>query len=62
MPVRIRRLEVATGIVTPWKEIVSVDTSGMAGPAVVTINSDGDAYTYAVTKMSTDLFIVEGLR
>ncbi len=62
IPVRIQRLEVATGIATPWKEIVSVDTSGMAGPIEVSINSDGDAYTYTVTKMITDLFIVEGLR
>lgn len=62
MPVKIQRLEVASGIMTPWKEIVSVDTSGMLGPLGLNINSDGDAYTYTVTKMITDLFIVEGLR
>jgi hypothetical protein len=62
MPLRIQRLDVSTGALTPWKEIASPDMAGALGHPVVVINPDGDAYGYTIAKFKTDLFIVEGLQ
>ncbi len=61
LPVKIKRFDVSTGGVTPWKEIAPTDIAGVLGPPDVVMNPDGDAYGYTISKMMTDLFIVEGL-
>jgi len=61
-PIRIQRLDIATGVLTPWKEIVPTDVAGALGHNYMSINPDGDAYAYSIERMMTDLFIVDGLR
>jgi len=61
LPLKIERFDIATGALTPWKEIAPADLAGLLGRPSIVINPDGDAYAYTVPKMMTDLFIVEGL-
>lgn len=60
--IRIQRLDIATGALTPWKEITPSEIAGSLGRTYLSINPDGDAYAYSIERMMTDLFIVEGLR
>lgn len=59
---KIQRLDIATGALTPWKEIAPAGLAGVLGRPSIVINPAGDAYAYTVPRMMTDLFIVEGLR
>jgi WD40 repeat protein len=60
-PMRIQRLDVATGALTPWKEVVPSEIAGNLGLTHMGINPDGDAYVYTIERMLTDLFVVDGL-
>jgi len=62
LPIRIKRFDIATGAMTPWKEILPADMAGALGQPDVIVNPAGDAYAYTISKMMTDLFIVDGLR
>jgi hypothetical protein len=61
-PIRIQRLDVATGALTPWKDVVPSEIAGALGHTYLCVNPDGDAYAYSIERMMTDLFIVDGLR
>jgi hypothetical protein len=61
-PIRIRRLDLTTGVVTPWKDVEPSDIAGALGRTRMSINSDGDAYAYTIERMLSDLYVVEGLR
>ncbi|MGA8810402.1 MAG: hypothetical protein WB973_21230, partial [Thermoanaerobaculia bacterium] len=61
-PIRIQRLDIVTGALTPWKDVMPSDIAGALGHTYLCINPDGDAYAYSIERMMTDLFIVDGLR
>jgi hypothetical protein len=61
LPIRIQKLDVASGALAPWKEIVPTDAAGSLGRTYMAINPAGDAYVYSIERMMTDLFIVDGL-
>jgi len=60
-PLKIQRLDLATGVLTPWKEIMPTDIAGALDKHVC-ITPDGNAYAYSIERMMTDLYIVDGLR
>ncbi|MGH9368186.1 MAG: protein kinase domain-containing protein [Thermoanaerobaculia bacterium] len=60
-PLRIDRLDVATGRRELWKEIVPGDPAGFAGFASVQISAGGAAYVYTYHRLLSELFLVEGL-
>ena len=62
VPIKVKRLDLATGTITPWKEIAMPDLAGASNAPDLVMNKAGDAYAYSVFRMMTDLFIVEGLR
>lgn len=61
VPIHIQRMDMATGALTPSKDVVPAETAGVTDAAYVRVNPDGDAYTYSIERMLTDLYIVEGL-
>ena len=61
VPVKIERLDLATGRRTPWLEISPTDAAGLRY-ALVTITPDGRHWALATAKMLTDLFLIEGLK
>ncbi|MEA2164967.1 MAG: eukaryotic-like serine/threonine-protein kinase [Thermoanaerobaculia bacterium] len=62
LPIKVQKLDLATGTVTPWKEIAMPDLAGASNAPDLVMNQAGDAYAYSVFRMMTDLFIVDGLR
>jgi serine/threonine protein kinase len=60
VPLRVFRLELATGRLQPWKEFSITDIG--AGLVGVLPTPDGQAYVYGYTRYFSDLFIAEGLK
>ncbi len=60
VPLRVFRLELATGRLEPWKEFSIADIgTGLVG---VIPTPDGQSYVYGYTRYFSDLFIAEGIR
>jgi Tol biopolymer transport system component len=62
LPIKVKKFNLITGAITPWMEIAMPDRAGASGLPDLVMNTTGDAYAYNVSKMMTDLFIVDGLR
>jgi eukaryotic-like serine/threonine-protein kinase len=60
-PLKLFKLNIATGQKEPGKEIVPADLAGIRGPVNVLITPDGRGYIYAFTRSLTDLYLVTGL-
>ena len=60
-PLKLFKLNIATGQKEPGKEIVPADLAGIRGPINVLITPDGRGYIYAFTRSLTDLYLVTGL-
>ncbi len=62
VPARVFRLDVATGRVEPWKQIVPADAAGVSGVGRVCLTPDGASYVYNYTRVLSDLYVVDGLK
>jgi hypothetical protein len=62
VPVRIQRLELATGARTPWREISPPDPSGVWSATRFHFQPDGQTYGYTYHLQLDDLYLVENLR
>lgn len=60
-PLKLFKLNLATGQKEPGKEIVPADLAGIRGPINVLITPDGRGYIYAFTRSLSDLYLVTGL-
>ncbi len=60
-PLKLFKLNIATGQKELGKEIVPADLAGIRGPVNVLITPDGRGYIYAFTRSLTDLYLVTGL-
>ena len=60
-PLKLFKLNLATGQREPAKEIVPADLAGILGPVNVLITPDGRGYIYAFTRFLSDLYLVAGL-
>lgn len=61
-PLKLFKLNLATGKKEPGKEIIPADLAGIRGPINVLITPDGRGYIYAFTRSLTDLYLVTGLK
>jgi WD40 repeat protein len=61
-PVRVFRIDLATGQRTLWKQISPPDPGGITGIAPVIVSPKGDAYVYSATRILSTLYLVEGLK
>jgi eukaryotic-like serine/threonine-protein kinase len=62
VPVKIARVDLATGRREPWKEIVPADMAGVQGIPSLKFSDDGKAYAYSVARVLSDLYVVDGLK
>jgi eukaryotic-like serine/threonine-protein kinase len=62
LPVRIDRVDVATGKVTLWREIAPVDRTGMTEVPSVRVSADESTFTYTVHRLLSELYVADGLR
>jgi len=61
IPVRIDRVNVATGSREPWREIAPLDRAGVEGLMNIVITPDGASYAYSFGRRLSDLYLVQGL-
>ncbi|MBK9064132.1 MAG: PD40 domain-containing protein [Acidobacteria bacterium] len=62
VPLRIERLDIATGARNLWKEIALSDPTGVDRFVSVQMTPDGSSYCYTVLRTLSRLYAVEGLR
>jgi hypothetical protein len=62
LPVRVYRVDVATGRKDLWKEIGPSDSAGVTGVGHVLLTPDGGSYVYNYIRTVSDLYLVDGLK
>jgi serine/threonine protein kinase/Tol biopolymer transport system component len=62
LPVRIVKLDLATGRREPWLTLAPPDPAGVGGIADIQLSADGRGYIYTYFRGLGDLYLVEGLR
>jgi eukaryotic-like serine/threonine-protein kinase len=62
MPIRVYRFDPATGRRELLKEIMPADTAGIFLSNRIQMTPDGKGYAYSVSRMLSDLYVVEGLK
>ena len=58
----VSRIDLATGQRVPWKTITAPDPAGITGVAPVIVVQDGKSYGYGVTRILSNLYLVDGLK
>ena len=58
----VYRVDLATGKRELWKTINAPDPAGITGIAPVIVVMDGKAYAYGVTRILSNLYLVDGLK
>lgn len=61
LPAQVSRLDVTTGRVEPWKQIVPADAAGVSGIGRVCLTRDGASHVFTYTRVLSDLDVVDGL-
>ncbi len=60
-PIRIGRLDVATGQETPWREIWPDDLTGPMNVEKTCVSADGRSIAYSYQRCLSDLYLAQGL-
>jgi len=61
LPVRVFRLDLATGRREPLREIMPTDPTGIVGPIRLYLTPDGKGHVYDLRRALSSLYVVEGL-
>lgn len=61
-PIKIYRLNLATGQRQLVRELTPPDTKGLCGMSKIRLSADGRSYVYGYTRLLSDLYLVNGLR
>jgi Serine/threonine protein kinase len=62
LPVKVSRLDLATGRKELLKEVMPADRAGIFFPPSILLTPDGKGYIYAVRRYLMDLYLVDGLK
>ena len=62
LPLRIDRLDLASGKRSAWKQIALVDPTGVDSIQNVQLTPDGKSYCYSFIRSLSRLYVVDGLR
>jgi len=62
LPAKVVRLNLATGIREPWKEILPNDAAGIVTITPILLTPDGNDYVYSYPRILSQLFLGEGLK
>jgi hypothetical protein len=62
LPIKVSRVDLATGRREPWKEIVPADPAGVQAIPAVKFSADGKSYAYSTGRILSDLYVVDGLK
>jgi hypothetical protein len=61
MPCRIYRIDLAAGTRSIWREVRPADTAGVVAVHEMQMTGDGRAYSYSYVRMSSELYLLEGV-
>jgi WD40 repeat protein len=62
IPMRVRKLELATGRIEPWKTLGPEDLAGVGRITGVRVVEDGRSWAYTYMRVLSNLYVVEGLK
>jgi eukaryotic-like serine/threonine-protein kinase len=62
LPVKITRVDIATGKREPFREIMPADPAGVQAIPTMRFSADGKSYAYSIGRILSDLFVVDGLK
>jgi eukaryotic-like serine/threonine-protein kinase len=62
VPVKVTRVNIATGRREPFKEIMPADPAGVQSIPTLRFSADGKSYAYSIGRILSDLFVVDGLK
>jgi Tol biopolymer transport system component len=62
IPVEIYNVDIASGRRELWKEISPADPAGAQMVFTIKFSTDGKSYAYSVSRMLSDLYVVDGLK
>jgi len=62
IPVEIFNIDMANGHREPWKEISPADPAGALMVFRIVFSTDGNSYAYSVSRVLSDLYVVDGLK
>jgi Tol biopolymer transport system component len=62
VPMKIGRVDLATGHREPWKEIAPADPAGAQSITNIRFSADGKAYAYSTLRLLSDLYVVDGMK
>jgi eukaryotic-like serine/threonine-protein kinase len=62
LPLKITRIDLASGKRTPFKEIVPSDPAGAQSIPSIRFSADGKSYAYSLGRWLSDLYVVDGLK
>jgi len=62
VPVKITRVDLATGRRQPFKEIAPADPAGAQSVPSMRFSADGKSYAYSLGRSLSDLYVVDGLK
>jgi eukaryotic-like serine/threonine-protein kinase len=62
VPLKITRIDLATGKREPFREIAPADPAGVQSIPVIRFSADGKSYAYSLGRQLSDLYVVDGLK
>ena len=62
LPVKIYRLDLASGQKQLWKTLMPADAAGITDMGPILITPDGKSYVYEYGRTLSDLYLVEGIK
>jgi Tol biopolymer transport system component len=62
LPVKVFRVDLATGVRQPFREIVPADPAGAQSIPSLRFSADGKSYVYSLGRWLSDLYVVDGLK
>ncbi|MDP9267070.1 MAG: protein kinase [Acidobacteriota bacterium] len=62
LPLRVEKMDLASGRRTPVRDLSPADRSGVLGISSIAISPDGKSYTYGYPRDVSQLFTVEGVK
>jgi len=62
LPLKVERVELATGVRTVVRELMPPDPAGVVEVLRVLLTPDGESYAYTYTRDLSDLYLVDGLK
>ena len=62
VPLRVFRIDLASGARAHWKDLEPADRAGLSYVRHVVLSGDGSAYAYQFRRWLSDLYVIEGLK